>query len=224
MHLRTLWSVTVAAAVRYETTMPSMSLLNEYQIPIAVETLASAFQNDPLYRFVIPDPEMRSTFLQLFFAFRIRYGMKFGEVHCTSERGEGVAVWIPFQSVKMTYPRIIQGGGLTVLRAVDADIRKKLFELQEFAEDARERIRGPYWHLAPIAVHPAHQGHGLASLLIRSMLARLDREQSACTLETQNSKNVAIYERYGFKTVSERLMPGSDVHHWLMLRDVRPLP
>jgi GNAT superfamily N-acetyltransferase len=203
--------------------MHSIRLLKEHQVQSAVNTLSSAFQEDPLYRFIIPDARVRSTFLQLFFAFRVRYGMKFGEVQCTSEHCEGVAIWIPFQSVKMTYPRIIRGGGLSVLRAVDAGIRKKLFELQEFAEDARERISGPYWHLAPIAVHPAHQVQGLASLLIRSMLARLDREQSACTLETQNSRNVVLYERYGFKTVSEGLMPGSDVHHWLMLRDVQPL-
>ncbi len=200
--------------------MPNQTIrrIDEKLIPAAIETLSSAFRHDELYKFVVPDENVRTEFLRNFFAFRIRYGMKFGEVHTTSENCEGIAIWIPYRNRRMTFPRIIRSGGLSTMRAIDATTRKKLMSIQEFADKARERISEPYWHLSPIAVHPAHQGQGLASLLIRSMLERLDREPSACLLETQNYRNVAMYERYGFSVVDEETIPTSEVRHWVMWR------
>lgn len=194
-------------------------LLRETMIPTAVETFSTAFKDDDLYKYIVPDGNRRMEFLRNFFAFRIRYGMKFGEVQTTSARCEGVAIWIPFQNRKMTIPRILRSGGLSVMRAIDAGTRRKLAAIQNFAERTRKEILKPHWHLSPLAVHPDHQGKGVASVLIRSMLERLDKEQSACLLETQTERNVAMYERFGFKVMHKELIPGSGVHHWVMWRE-----
>ena len=55
---------------------------------------------------------------------------------------------------------------------------------------------------------PAQQGKGFASALLKPMLARLDEENMACYLETQNMKNVAMYQHFGFKLVHETRVPG----------------
>ncbi len=198
---------------------PEIRQLEERMLPEAVETFAAAFRDDDLYRFIVPDEGRRREFLRAFFAFRIRYGMKFGEVHTTSERCEGVAIWIPYCNRKMTLPRILRTAGLSAVRSVDATTRRKLKDLQRFAEDLRDEIAGPYWHLSPIAVRPEHQGKGYAGMLIRSMLERIDRDASACLLETQTRRNISIYEKFGFKVVHASTLPGSDVHHWIMVRE-----
>ncbi|TFF84952.1 GNAT family N-acetyltransferase, partial [Candidatus Heimdallarchaeota archaeon] len=67
-------------------------------------------------------------------------------------------------------------------------------------------------------IDPQYQGKGFASLLIRSMLTRIDSQQLPCLLETQTAKNVAIYERYDFKVVKETTIPDTSIPHWLMAR------
>ena len=195
--------------------MATYQPLEGYQLPHAVNTLSAAFQNDPLYRFIIPDDGERSAFLQVFFAFRLRYGMNFGEVHVTSGTCEAVAVWIRAEGARKG-PML--EGGLAVVKAVKGDARRKLLEMQRYVDSMRERVPFPYWHLSPIAVHPAHQRRGLASVLIRSMLERIDREQAVSVLETQDQKNVMMYERYGFRIFCEGTIPGSDTRNWLMTR------
>jgi ribosomal protein S18 acetylase RimI-like enzyme len=194
-------------------------LLRETMLPAAVETFSVAFREDELYKYIVPDEHQRTEFLRNFFAFRLRYGMKFGEVQTTSEHCEGVAIWIPFQNRKMSIPRILRSGVLSAMRSIDAGTRQKLMAIQDFAERTREKVLKPHWHLSPIAVHPDHQGQGHAGILIRSMLVRLDRERAACLLETQTGRNVSMYERFGFKVIDEGIIPGSNVRHWVMWRD-----
>lgn len=193
--------------------------LLETMLPAAVETFSMAFRDDDLYKYIVPEEDSRIEFLRKFFAFRLRYGMTFGEVQTTSQLCEGVAIWVPFQNRKMTIPRMLRSGGLSLMRTIDAGTRQKLMSIQQFAESTREEIVEPHWHLSPIAVHPDHQGKGLASVLIRSKLERLDRERSACLLETQTRRNVSIYERFGFKVMNEGIIPGSNVMHWVMWRE-----
>jgi hypothetical protein len=50
------------------------------------------------------------------------------------------------------------------------------------------------------------------------MLARLDESGMACYVETQNMKNVAMYQHFGFALVHETLIPGSKHPLYLMLR------
>jgi hypothetical protein len=50
------------------------------------------------------------------------------------------------------------------------------------------------------------------------VLERIDRERMPCYLETNATKNVAIYRRSGFEVVSEDRMPGTEVTTFAMLR------
>lgn len=66
-------------------------------------------------------------------------------------------------------------------------------------------------HLARLAVHPAHQGRGIASLLLQSLLSDLlGRGIHAITVNTQasNRRSQQLYERFGF------LRNGKDYAVW----------
>ncbi|RJO60974.1 MAG: GNAT family N-acetyltransferase [Dehalococcoidia bacterium] len=75
-------------------------------------------------------------------------------------------------------------------------------------------------YLAALAVNPLHQGKGFASLLLKPMLAKLDADKMPCYVETQNMKNVAMYQHFGFKQVHETCMPGGNYPLYLMLRGI----
>jgi hypothetical protein len=50
------------------------------------------------------------------------------------------------------------------------------------------------------------------------MLARIDKEGLPSYLETQEEKNVPLYEHFGFKVLEEVNIPDLDVTNWAMLR------
>jgi GNAT superfamily N-acetyltransferase len=59
-----------------------------------------------------------------------------------------------------------------------------------------------------------HQGKGWAGVLLRPVLAALDAVETACCLETQNPRNVPLYEHFGFNVKLHTRVPGTDVGHW----------
>ncbi|MGN0030251.1 MAG: GNAT family N-acetyltransferase [Marinilabiliaceae bacterium] len=74
------------------------------------------------------------------------------------------------------------------------------------------------WYLYDLAVKPQHQGKGVASRLLRPMLAYFDRIGANCFLETHDAKNVAMYEHFGFALVESPTLPHSGLRHYAMLR------
>jgi GNAT superfamily N-acetyltransferase len=58
-------------------------------------------------------------------------------------------------------------------------------------------------YLAFLGVVPDHQGTGIGSALLRSVLDRADREGTPAYLEATSARNRALYERHGFVAVRE---------------------
>ncbi len=56
----------------------------------------------------------------------------------------------------------------------------------------------PYWYLGVLATHPSVQGTGLASAVLRPVLAAAGRAGLDCWLETSVPANTEFYERRGF--------------------------
>ena len=82
-----------------------------------------------------------------------------------------------------------------------------------------EVISSPHWYFFILGVDPDYQGKGFASRLIKPMLARIDKEQSSCYLDTNNEKNVDLYRYFGFKVIKKYQFPDSNVVNWSMLRE-----
>jgi GNAT superfamily N-acetyltransferase len=75
-------------------------------------------------------------------------------------------------------------------------------ELQ--AQDAG--AAGEHYKVSFVAVLPHMQGRGLATSVLRAMLATVDADGRACYLFTANDRNEAMYARHGFATRSRRPM------------------
>jgi len=77
----------------------------------------------------------------------------------------------------------------------------------------------PHWYGGLIGVDPKFQGRGYASALMKPILARIDQEHLPCYIETENKKNVSIFQKYGFEVVEVDTIPGTNINNWAMLRE-----
>jgi ribosomal protein S18 acetylase RimI-like enzyme len=68
---------------------------------------------------------------------------------------------------------------------------------------SRHDPREPHWHVGPIGVHPEFQGRGVGKALLRSFLEMVDEQSLPTYLETDVDRNVALYEKFGFKVIAE---------------------
>jgi ribosomal protein S18 acetylase RimI-like enzyme len=77
----------------------------------------------------------------------------------------------------------------------------------------------PLRYLSHIGVMPERQGEGLGTALMHDGLAQADRDGVPAWLETSKGANVAYYESFGFRTVTDEDAPEGGPHIWFMRRD-----
>jgi len=185
----------------------------------AAAVFSRAFQNDLLAQIMFPDEDFRRKTLPTYFTYRITYGILYGEVYAPSPAIEGLSVWYLSDQYQMTNWRNMLAGGMKLMFSVDKETLNRMNAIGHYTTELRNNYTSEkYWYLAPIGIDPSFQGKGLASKLMRAMLARIDSEKLVALLETQDENNVKIYNRYGFEVVKETTLLGTDVPHWLMSR------
>ncbi len=194
--------------------------LTKTQIKPGAEMLTRALQDNPRIVYFFPDEYERKIKMPYLFQYRIRLSLLYGEAYATSPNMEGIALWLPSENTHMTMSRVIRCGGLSVLLKVG---RKNVSRVMSFssclASIHTHHAPFKHWYLLQLGVNPDYQGKGYASVLLKAMFARIDKERLPCYLETQNEKNVLISQHYGFKVVEESIVPGTKVTNWAMLRE-----
>jgi ribosomal protein S18 acetylase RimI-like enzyme len=68
-----------------------------------------------------------------------------------------------------------------------------------FAEMVAYHPRNPHWYLPTIGIEPYLHRKGLGSALLTQALSRRDQEHVPAYLESSNSANTALYQRFGFE-------------------------
>jgi ribosomal protein S18 acetylase RimI-like enzyme len=189
--------------------------------PRASQMLARAFRNDPLVSYFLPTVSRRELLLLRFYRWLLRYGLLYGEVHAPSPNLEGLAVWLPAEEGHREQLKMARTGALILPFTVGPRFFLRSWRYAEHVGRLRHRhIPLPHFYLQMLGVNPECQGQGHATRLLRSMLERLDREKTACCLDTGNRANIGFYERFGFHVAEESHVPGTNVDCWLMVRGV----
>lgn len=193
--------------------------LREKDVPAAAAVLGRAFHNNPLEVFLFPDEAVRKRVTPYFFETVLRYGVMFGEVYAPSEKPEAVAMWLPSEYALMDPGLMKKAPGAEFHAQAGPEAAARLRSIHEF-NAARHEKNAPFkhWYLSFIGVDPDCQGKGLASRLIKPMLARLDADNMPCYLETQTEENVMLYKHYGFGLLEQYVVPGTDFTLYAMLR------
>jgi ribosomal protein S18 acetylase RimI-like enzyme len=81
-------------------------------------------------------------------------------------------------------------------------------------------VAGPHWYVPVLGVDPACQGQGIGGALLQPVLKLADLEHLVCYLDTNNEKNLAFYERYGFKVTGQERPDPASPYVWGMRREV----
>jgi ribosomal protein S18 acetylase RimI-like enzyme len=84
------------------------------------------------------------------------------------------------------------------------------------ARDRQANVKEPYVYLYVIGVSPHHQGKGIGTHLVISMLNHISPD-IPIYLETETERNVRFCERLGFNIVKMVNIPNLDLPIWEML-------
>lgn len=180
--------------------------------------LARAFANDPQMVAALPDAQRRARHLPWLIGLNVRYGCLYGEVY-TMPGWEGAAIWLPPHATTFTVGRMARAGMLAAPLRLDWRVLARLAVMEGAATQLHRRYAPmPHWYLAQIGVEPSRQGQGIGSALLRSMLARIDREEGRCYLETTKQTNLRFYEKHGFRVVGDAQTRVGGVRMWGLLR------
>jgi len=182
--------------------------------------LASAFKNDPVTVYIVPDENERNEFLPYFFQSMLIYGIRYGEAYATSENFEGVIIWLPGSAASMSIWKLFRSKAYSLIfKKASGVVKDRMLHYYDFVKDLhRQHADFPHRFLLFVGVQTEYQGKGYAGRLITPMLNRSDAEQLPIFLETQNEKNVGLYEHYGFRVVEKTKIPKTGLTYWAMLR------
>jgi ribosomal protein S18 acetylase RimI-like enzyme len=186
----------------------------------ASEVLARAFQDDPAWKYLIPDASRRLRLLPSFFNIVVRYSLLYGEVYTTSSL-EGVACWLPPGNTSPRFSRLVRLGFRHASLGFELGWTgfRRYASMENYDSTVHQQsVPGKHWYLWALGVDPRHQGQGIGGTLMQPVLAGAEKDGLPCYLETSNEKNVAFYSKRGFTVVNEGIVPGSDLHVWAMWR------
>lgn len=173
--------------------------LPKTRISEAESVFLEAFSDYPLFNSFFADPKIRKSNTQHFFRFVLRYGVNYGLVLAT-EGMEGVVILLPPKNIKMTTRKMLLSGVNKYLRSVGLKNALEIDKICDSFFEAQQRlVPSPHWYLMFIGVKPSLQGKGFGRKLCDSVFSLMDSERLPLYLETQDEKDVGIYEKLGFK-------------------------
>ena len=177
-----------------------------------VETLVDAFIDDPLYRWLFPDPTIRPLALRATMQLTLELARS-RAVECHTPDGGAIAVWTRPHVDLLDDPeplvRLLQ-------RWAPNRVDDALAGMQACAQ---HRPPDELYELNLLAVSPEQQGRGIASALIRPLLDHCAEEQVKAYLESSNPQNLHFYRRHGFRCVAEVPIPSGGPVMFAMVLD-----
>jgi len=190
------------------------------EVADAGAVLGRAFVADPLWSALIGDPERRPEMLLRMFTGVIKTTIAARGVAEKTPGLAGVAVWLPPGRDLGLWAMVRSGFALPrfVMRLSRSDRRHMMLGLRQIGERKKALMPRPHWYVAAIGVDPELQGKGLGSVLMEHGIARADRDDAPVYLETETERNVAFYQRLGFRVIEELTLEGPAVPMWLMAR------
>ena len=178
-------------------------------------TVAAAFFDDPVTRWLLPDEHRRQRLIQPMFELYVAPYVRLGETYLTAD-GNGAAVWLPPSTQLLTVDEE-ESFGQALDELVGPDV-ERFIQMAEHFE--RYHPTQPLYYCQFLATVPAVQGRGIGSTLLRDMLERADREGMPAYHEATSPRNRALYERHGYITQGEFTLPDGPPL-WRMWRDPR---
>lgn len=179
--------------------------------------LSRAIQNEPHFKYLIPDEQARCTILPWFLrAVAIRACHVYGEIY-TTPRIEGGALWIsPGRAV--AFEQMVRREMLAMPFKLGWTNFRHCVNLAARLEAVRKRlVRGPYWYLMVHGVKPSMQDRAIGAALLEPVLSRADSFGLSCYVETFQETELPFYEACGFRVQGAGQIPGGGPNFWALM-------
>lgn len=197
----------------------SVKLINPKDISKALDSVALAFEDYPMFNYLIGKPSKADSIKQIILSSILAsnndyIGLSVGDNY------KAVAIFIkPNYKGSPALPFLFKGG----LKVIFKHSLSIIFRLSNYENNAM-KIKEKYsdndcWYLFSLTVHPDYQHKGLASKVMKPMLDFFDMTGQSCYLETNKDCNVPMYEHLGFKLLETGFIPNTDIVHHAMRRD-----
>jgi ribosomal protein S18 acetylase RimI-like enzyme len=188
------------------------------RIQQAARMMARAFQEDPFFTFVTPDPLRRARLLPWIFSKLLRYGQGYGRVDTTPGL-EGLAIWLGPRQTSPSLVGILRSGMfLFPLKFSQREFARSK-RLADYAARLHQKVApGRHWYLYELGTDPATRGRGVGRSLLQPVLAQADKDALPCYLETCNEKNLSFYKQSGFTLFDHGKACPDGPDTWAMLR------
>jgi GNAT superfamily N-acetyltransferase len=182
--------------------MATIRLATVADRPKLVDSLASAFADDPLFNWMAgtgPEKPLEPKVRILFDAFaKLEFAQDEHLVYVDEDR-IGVAIWKAPNQWKMstgdmlrTMPAMLRAFGTKAPRMIGAlSAIEKVHPKEE------------HYYLEALGTRQDMQSKGVGSAVLRHTLDRCDTEGMPAYLESSNVRNVPFYARHGFVTTGE---------------------
>lgn len=149
----------------------------------ATSSLSAAFEEDPVFDWIVKDDERRRERLDHAFRFELELFRQFGltsVAHAEDGSVAGAALWARHDQWRQSLA--------AMLRSVPVGVRVSGVRglprlLMSMTAVEKQHPAEPHYYLSIIGVHPQNQGRGVAAALFEPMLKRCDRDQMPAYLE-----------------------------------------
>jgi ribosomal protein S18 acetylase RimI-like enzyme len=178
--------------------------------------LGAAFEEDPVFEWLIPDGSRRRERLVRFFRLELEHVVLPAGAAWTTDVIPGASLELPPGAWKM--PIGVQlAHGPAFMRVFGARLPRALALITKMEH---RHLREPHYYIPYVGVAPRAQGKGLGTGLLHATFERCDRDGLPAYLEATSRRNVALYERLGFERLGEFDL-GSSPPLWPMRRSAR---
>lgn len=168
------------------------------------DVLARAFDDDPIFRGILPADEHRRRALPILFREWIRrLHLEHEGASFTTDDYGGAALWSPPSRWHIG----VLEQAVMAPAMIDALRGRTLIALRTLLAIESMHPREPHWYLRVIGCDPSRQGRGVGAALLRPVLERCDAERIGAYLESSNEKNLTFYRRHGFEMARELTTP-----------------
>src|SRR6202012_2353925 len=170
----------------------------------AGETLARAFEHDPLWGWAFEDAERarKLASLAIVFGFFVEAALDLGWVRGPAPV-RALALWIPPGAPELTPADEERMPGV-IADACGPESAARVAALLD-AFERNHPHEPPHFYLSLLATHPDHAAHGHGLGLVAHCLHEIDAGDppAAAFLESSNPANIPRYERLGFRPTPE---------------------
>ncbi len=195
--------------------------LQSSDFAIASEHLSSAFSQDPLIGYFLPEePAAKRKALKHLSRSFLNFAQSYGHLYTTADEPKGVAIWLPPEAFKITLSQLWQ---VITSGLIASPLYMRWPRIMDFISLVSTEMQlhdkfapEPHWYLGMLGVSPKCQGQGIGGMLIQPVLERADRTQMPCYLETTTPAAVRFYQRHGFEVVHQEVFSGHE--YWAMKR------